>query len=126
MPECIGNYSIPTTNGNVQGADTPAGAGILNFLNIYVQQPPPPLMLLIVLLIILGFGVEFPRLYVNDSCPNCQFTGLTYTGRCYWYHVLSLPERDQLQNCLDNALAGLENRLKANKPTKVNQMCHNQ
>ena len=37
MPECIGNYSIPTTNGNVQGADTPAGAGILNFLNIYVQ-----------------------------------------------------------------------------------------
>jgi hypothetical protein len=28
---CVGNYSIPTTNGNVQGADTLAGAGILNF-----------------------------------------------------------------------------------------------
>jgi hypothetical protein len=37
MPECVGNYSIPTANGNVQGADTPEGAGILNFLNIYVQ-----------------------------------------------------------------------------------------
>jgi len=40
MPECVGNYSIPTANGNVESADTPAGAGILNFLNIYVQQTP--------------------------------------------------------------------------------------
>ena len=40
MPECVGNYSIPTANGNVEGADTPAGAGILNFLNIYILQTP--------------------------------------------------------------------------------------
>jgi len=32
MPEFVGNYSIPTANGNVEGADTLAGAGILNFL----------------------------------------------------------------------------------------------
>jgi len=32
MPECVGNYSIPTANGNVEGADMLAGAGgILNF-----------------------------------------------------------------------------------------------
>ena len=40
MPEFVGNYSIPTANGNVQGGDMLAGAGILNFLNIYVQQTP--------------------------------------------------------------------------------------
>ena len=40
MPECVGNYSIPTANGNVEGADMLAGAEILNFLNIYVQQIP--------------------------------------------------------------------------------------
>ena len=34
----VGNYSVPTANGNVEGADTLAGAGILNCLNIYVQQ----------------------------------------------------------------------------------------
>ena len=34
----FGNYSIPTANGNVEGADMLAGAGILNCLNIYVQQ----------------------------------------------------------------------------------------
>jgi len=45
-------------------------------------------MLLIILSIILGFGVEFPELYINDSDPDCQFAVLTYTGRCYWYHVL--------------------------------------
>jgi len=64
MPGCVGNYSIPTSNGNVEGVDTLAGAGILNFQNIYVQQTP--LMLLIVLLIILGFGVDFSQLYIND------------------------------------------------------------
>jgi hypothetical protein len=31
MPECVGNYSIPTAHGNVEVADTLAGAGILNF-----------------------------------------------------------------------------------------------
>ena len=40
MPECVGNYSIPTTNGDVEGADMLAGAGILNFLNIYVITDP--------------------------------------------------------------------------------------
>jgi len=47
-------------------------------------------MLLIILLIILGFSVEFPQLYINDSYANCQFSGLTYTGRCYWYHVFDI------------------------------------
>jgi len=82
--------------------------------------------MLLILFIILGFGVEFPQLHINDFYPNCQFTGLPYTGRCYWYHVLSHPERDQLYNCLDNALAELENWLKANKHTKLNKMCHKQ
>ena len=40
MPECVGNYALPTANGNVEVADTLAGAGILNFLNIYVQLTP--------------------------------------------------------------------------------------
>jgi len=75
-------------------------------------------MLLIVLLIILGFGVEFPHLYTYDSCAHCQFADLTHTDRCYWYHVLSHPERDQLQSCLDILLAELESWLKA----KLNHM----
>ena len=121
MSECVGNYSIPTANGNMEGV---AGAGILIFLNI--SHNGPPLMLLIILFIIFGFGDKFPQLYLNDSYPNCQFAGLTYTGQCYWYHVLLHPERNQLQNCLDIALAKLENWLKANKHTKLNQMCHKQ
>jgi hypothetical protein len=40
MPECVSNYSIPTENGDVECADTLAGAGILNSLNIYLQQTP--------------------------------------------------------------------------------------
>jgi len=108
MCRCVGNYSIPTTNGNVQ-----------------ICRTDPPLIL-IILLIILSFGVEFLQLYINDSCPNCQFAGLTYTGQCYLYHVQSRPERAQLQNCLDNALAKLENRLKAIKRTRLNNMCHKQ
>ena len=83
-------------------------------------------MLIIILLIILSFGVEFPQLYLNDSYSNCQFAGITHTGRCYWYHVLSNPERGQLQNCLDSAFADLETWLKANKYIKLNQMCHKQ
>ena len=34
----VGNYSIRTANSNVEGADMLAGAGIVNCLNIYVQQ----------------------------------------------------------------------------------------
>jgi len=46
-------------------------------------------MLLIILLIIVGCGVEFSELYINDSYPNCQSAGLTYTGRCYWYRTVA-------------------------------------
>jgi len=81
-------------------------------------------MFVIILLIILGFGVEFRQLYINDSYPNCQFAGLTCTGWCFWYPVLSRP--DQLHNYIDSALAELENWLKATKHTKLNQMCHKQ
>jgi len=31
MLECVGNYSISTAHGNVEGVDMLAGAGILNF-----------------------------------------------------------------------------------------------
>jgi len=31
MPECVGNYSIPTTNGNLEHADMLASAETLNF-----------------------------------------------------------------------------------------------
>ena len=40
MPECVGNYSIATATGNMEGGDMLAGTGMLNFLNIYVQQTP--------------------------------------------------------------------------------------
>jgi len=82
--------------------------------------------MLIILLIILGFGVKFPQFYIHDSNPNCQFAGLTYTDWCYWYYVLSHPGGGQLQNCLDCALAELENWLKANKHMELNYMCHKQ
>ena len=84
MSESVGNYSIPTQNGNVEGADMLAGAAILNILNICIQQIPvnaPNCSLD-------NIGVEFPHFYINDFFPNCQFAGLTYTGQCYWYHVL--------------------------------------
>jgi len=70
-------------------------------------------MLLIILFIILGFGVVFFPLCLNDSDPYCQFAGLTYTGQCYWYYVLLPPERYELQNNLDSAIAKLENWHKA-------------
>jgi len=76
MPECAGNYNIPTANGNVEGADTPAGAGILNFLNIYVQQTSVNAP---------HDSVDNSQLYIKNCHPNCQFADLTYTGRCYWY-----------------------------------------
>jgi len=40
MRECVGNYSISTGIGNVECADILAGAGILNFLNIYILHTP--------------------------------------------------------------------------------------
>ena len=77
MPECVGNYSIPTANGNVGGVDMLAGARKLNFLNICVQQTPINAPHYSVES--LGFGVKFPQLYINDSYPKCQFAGLIYT-----------------------------------------------
>ena len=89
---------------------------------IFMYNRTPPLMLLIILFIILGFCVEFPQFYINDSCPNCQIAAQTNTGWCYWCHLLLRPERVQLQNCLENALAELENWLKANKHKYLNHM----
>jgi len=87
MPECVGNYSIPTANGNVEGADTLAGAGILNFLNICVQQTPVNAPY---------YSVDNSRFWCRvssvvhkkNSYPNCQFAGLTYTGLSYWYRTI--------------------------------------
>jgi len=122
MPECVGNYSFPTANGITEGADTLAGAGILNLLNIYIQQT---------LVNASHYSVHSSRFWCRVSSvvhkrflSNCQFAGLTSTGQCYWYHVLWCPERDQLQNCPDSALA--KNWHQANKHTKLNHMCHKQ
>jgi hypothetical protein len=103
---CVGNYSIPIFSGNVEGANMLAGAGIMNFPNVYVQQTR----------VNSHYSVDNPRFWlnINHSCPNCQFAGLTYTGQCYWSCVLSHPERDQLQNCIDIEVAELEKWLKAN------------
>jgi hypothetical protein len=41
--ECLSVLEIipsPTANGNVEGVNMVAGAVILNFLNIYIQQTP--------------------------------------------------------------------------------------
>ena len=92
----------------------------MNCLNFTYNRP---LLMLLILLLILGFGVEFPQLYIYDSYPNCQFVGLTYTGR-YCFHVLLRSERDQPQNCLYSALAELKNWFKASKHIKLNHMCH--
>ena len=39
MRECVGNYYVRKANGNVEGVDKLAGAGILNFLNISHNRP---------------------------------------------------------------------------------------
>jgi len=38
VPEYVGNYPIATATGNMEGGDMLAGTGMLNFLNIYIQQ----------------------------------------------------------------------------------------
>jgi len=38
MPEYVGNYSIATANDKVECADMLAGAEMLNFPNVYIQQ----------------------------------------------------------------------------------------
>ena len=62
MPECVGNYSIPTANGNVEGADTLAGTGILIFLNIYLQQTP----------------VNAPHYSVDNSQFSCKVSSVVH------------------------------------------------
>jgi len=68
MCECVGNNFTPTANGNVEGADMLAGAGILNFLNVYLQQTS--INSHYSLDNSVGFGVEIPQSYMNDYCPN--------------------------------------------------------
>jgi len=72
----FGNYSIPTENGNVEGADALAGAGMLNFLNIYVQQTPVNTHYYVDNS---WFWCQVPQLYIKDSYPYCLFAGLTNT-----------------------------------------------
>ena len=62
MRECVGNYSIRTANVNVGGADTLAGAGILNFLNISVHQTP----------------VNGPHYSVDNSRFWCQVSSVVH------------------------------------------------
>jgi hypothetical protein len=66
-PSVLEIIPSPPHTCNVEGV---AGAGILFFLNISHNRPQ---LMLLILLIIVGFGVEFPLLYLNDSHPNCQF-----------------------------------------------------
>ena len=79
MLECVWNYSIPTANGNMEGAATLAGAGMLNFLNIYVQQTP----------VNAHYSVDNSWFWCWFFCCiatipiQTQFEGLTYTGQCY-------------------------------------------
>ena len=62
MPEYVGNYSIPTANGNVESADMPAHAGILNFLNIYVQQT----------------SINAPNYFVDNSRFWCRVSSVVH------------------------------------------------
>ena len=118
----VGNYAKPTADGKVEGTDILVGTGILNCLNIYVQETTVNAPY---------FSADNSRFWCRVSSvvhkrflSKLQFAGLTYTGWCYCYHILSCPERDQ--NCLYSALAELENWLKASKHTKLNHMCHKQ
>jgi len=108
MPECVGNYSILTVSGNVEGADTLAGAAILNFPNIYVQQRPT--------LNASHYSVHNSR-FLRRVSPVVHKRFLSTLSICspnqYWPMLLVssafASERVQLQNCLENALAELEN-----------------
>jgi hypothetical protein len=78
MPECVGNYSIATANGNVESVDMLADAGMLNFLNVYVQKTTVNAPLYSV-----GnswFWYPISLVVREHSYPNCQFAGLTCTG----------------------------------------------
>ena len=89
MLECVWNYSIPTANGNMEGAATLAGAGMLNFLNIYVQQTP----------VNAHYSVDNSWFWCWFFCCiatipiQTQFEGLTYTGWCYWYRTIASWKR---------------------------------
>ena len=74
--------------------------------------------MLLILLIILGFGVEFPQLHLNDfETVNLQ---------AYWPMLLVSCTFTSWKRPTSNALAEFENWLKANKHTKLNKMCHTQ
>ena len=62
MSECVGNYSIPAAIGNMEGAYMLAGAGIMNFLNIYVQQTP----------------VNAPHYSVDNSWFLCRVSSIVH------------------------------------------------
>jgi hypothetical protein len=57
-----------TANGNVDGADLLAGAGILNFVNICIQQTPVNAPHYFI--DNSRHSAEFPQLYINNSYPN--------------------------------------------------------
>jgi len=62
MPKCAGNYSISTTNGSVEGIDTLAGTGIMDFLNVYIKQTP----------------INAPHYYVDNSRLWCQVSSVVH------------------------------------------------
>jgi len=62
MPECVGNYSIPTANGNVESVDMLAGAGNLNFQNISMRKTP----------------VNSPHYSVDNSQSCCRVSSAVY------------------------------------------------
>jgi hypothetical protein len=104
--EWVGDYSISTANGNVEGVDMLAGAGILDLPNIYVQQTP----------------VNVPHCSVDNYWFWCRVSSVVpklSICRPNLYcpmllvHVLLLSEIDLLQSYLDSALTKLENWLKA-------------
>jgi hypothetical protein len=121
MRECVGNYSIPTANGNVECVDKLAGAGILNFLNISHNRPL--LVPLIVLLIIVVFVVKL--LSCTKRIPiQTQFAGLTYIDRCYWYCTVASWKRPTSK--FPSQCTYRVGELAESKHTKLNQMCHKQ
>ena len=69
MPECVGNYTIPTANGNLEGADMLTGAGILNSPNICVQETPV-VLLIVVVYVLLGISPASEVLQMPGKFPK--------------------------------------------------------
>jgi len=64
MRECAGNYSIPTANGNVEGVDKLAGAGIIELPKYFTEQTP----------------VNAPHCSVDNCRFCCQVTSVVHKG----------------------------------------------